>query len=472
MLLNDSINVLSRLRDTDREYIRDHAAILSPIRCLPPEILGEIFKYCLPMYSKDASNADIRATMLPSHICGYWRTVAIATSMLWSTVNMNVHAKNLESITALVATWFSRTRGYPLSFWLQGRHVQPIIDAILPYCESWQHVDLHLPLSMIDSFAPAQGRLPRLESLKIRPLYYPYSSSTLLIRMFEEAPSLRHLELGYALSTHAIHLPLAQLTSCHLACSIGKCLELLQRLFTLQTLNVILEYSINSIPPAITLELPLLPLLVSLTVTSKSTPAVFFDHLSLPVLRDFRFFEDKSAFTPIPFISLLSRSSCALQNFYLWGPIDGGDLIECLQHMPSLLHLSIRGAISDFRTFVGHLMPHILENRQVACLVPKLQTIEINPANDDFDSQNFANVVESRWKWEDTVEEASDRVERIHKVTILCVDSYHVHSWMVQLESLQDCAEEGLGVYVEATHSGDIHSLLEYPYSLSDSASE
>jgi len=112
------------------------------------------------------------------------------------------------------------------------------------------------------------------------------------------------------------------------------------------------------------------------------------------------------------------------------------------------------------------------ENRQVACLVPKLQTIEINPANDDFDSQNFANVVESRWKWEDTVEEASDRVERIHKVTILCVDSYHVHSWMIQLKGLRDCAEEGLGVYVEAVDSGDIHSLLTYPHSLSGSASE
>jgi hypothetical protein len=140
--------------------------------------------------------------------------------------------------------------------------------------------------------------------------------------------------------------------------------------------------------------------------------------------------------------------------------------------MPSLLHLSIIGTISDFRTFVDHLKPRTLENGQVTSLVPKLQTIEIFPDDDDFDPQNFANMVESRWIREDTVEEACDMIERIHKVTIVCVESYEVHSWMIRLEGLQDCVEEGLGVYVKATNSGDIHSLLTYPYSLSEILSE
>jgi hypothetical protein len=135
VLIDNVISMLSHRRETLHEYIWDHAAILSPIRRLPPEILGEIFKYCLPAYNERAANADIRATMLPSHVCGHWRRVAIATPMLWSMINMNAYEENVESITELVATWFSRTRGYPLSFWLQGGQVQPIIDAILPYCD-------------------------------------------------------------------------------------------------------------------------------------------------------------------------------------------------------------------------------------------------------------------------------------------------------------------------------------------------
>jgi len=285
--------------------------------------------------------------------------------------------------------------------------------------------------------------------------------------MFEEAPKLRHLELCYALTTYGIYFPLAQLTNCQLVCSIGKCFELLQRLFTLQTLDVTLTDDMHSIPATI-LELPLL---TSLIVNPSSTSGVFFDHLSLPALRDFQFFADRSAFTPISFISLLSRSSCVLQSFYLSGDLDGGDLIKCLQHMPSLLHLSIVGTISDFQTFVDHLKPRTLENGQVTSLVLKLQTIEILPEDDDFDLQNFVHVVKSRWKREDTVEEGCNMIERIHKVTIVSAESYQIHSWMVQLEGLQDCAEEGLGVYVEDGISGNIHSLLTYSYSLSESVS-
>jgi hypothetical protein len=43
------------------------ATLLSPVRRLPPELLGEIFRYCLP-HDYDEKGAH-KAVMLPSHVC-------------------------------------------------------------------------------------------------------------------------------------------------------------------------------------------------------------------------------------------------------------------------------------------------------------------------------------------------------------------------------------------------------------------
>src|ERR1700729_4648142 len=60
------------------------ATLLSPVRRLPPELLGEIFRYCLPhdYHEKGAHNA----VMLPSHVCKHWRDVALSTPPLWTNI--------------------------------------------------------------------------------------------------------------------------------------------------------------------------------------------------------------------------------------------------------------------------------------------------------------------------------------------------------------------------------------------------
>jgi hypothetical protein len=95
------------------------STLLSPVRFLPPELLGEIFRYCLPQ-DYDELGAH-KAVMLPSHVCKRWRDVALSTPALWTNIVLHVTDKTLESQTALVTDWVSRSGNLPLSFTLEGQ---------------------------------------------------------------------------------------------------------------------------------------------------------------------------------------------------------------------------------------------------------------------------------------------------------------------------------------------------------------
>ncbi|KAJ7607857.1 hypothetical protein FB45DRAFT_763676, partial [Roridomyces roridus] len=68
---------------------RRHEAILSSIRRVPPEILGEIFSWTLPCTLREAlepEDCDFDPTRSPwvlTHICSRWRAVAISIPSLW-----------------------------------------------------------------------------------------------------------------------------------------------------------------------------------------------------------------------------------------------------------------------------------------------------------------------------------------------------------------------------------------------------
>ncbi|KAJ7849592.1 hypothetical protein B0H13DRAFT_1573960, partial [Mycena leptocephala] len=63
-----------------------NAAILSPLRRMPPEILSEIFTLTLPSDRAvvERGKIDLRdSPWMLTRICGRWRTVALASSSLW-----------------------------------------------------------------------------------------------------------------------------------------------------------------------------------------------------------------------------------------------------------------------------------------------------------------------------------------------------------------------------------------------------
>ncbi|KAF9267050.1 hypothetical protein L218DRAFT_856841, partial [Marasmius fiardii PR-910] len=65
-----------------QRFVAKHRALLSPIRRVPADILGEIFFHSLPTDSLP-TRCSHSSPLLLSSICRSWRTVLLNTPRLW-----------------------------------------------------------------------------------------------------------------------------------------------------------------------------------------------------------------------------------------------------------------------------------------------------------------------------------------------------------------------------------------------------
>lgn len=77
-LARRTIEIYAAKREHQVQCRRAYTALLSPLRTLPPDILGEIFMYCQLHL--------ISARWTVSHVCQHWREAALTTSELWSNI--------------------------------------------------------------------------------------------------------------------------------------------------------------------------------------------------------------------------------------------------------------------------------------------------------------------------------------------------------------------------------------------------
>ncbi|KIK51663.1 hypothetical protein GYMLUDRAFT_181140, partial [Collybiopsis luxurians FD-317 M1] len=79
---------LEALLVKSKEYIEAHQALTSPIRQLPSETLAEIFIWCLPTDGQYSVRSLKQAPLIFTMICRTWRSVALNTPRLWSSIHI------------------------------------------------------------------------------------------------------------------------------------------------------------------------------------------------------------------------------------------------------------------------------------------------------------------------------------------------------------------------------------------------
>ncbi|KAJ7627844.1 hypothetical protein DFH06DRAFT_728234 [Mycena polygramma] len=79
-----------RRRAELRQAVKTYKAVVSPIRRVPPEILGEIFSYLVPSHFSEIDQLEPvvidHAPWSMTRVCRHWSAVALETPALWSTV--------------------------------------------------------------------------------------------------------------------------------------------------------------------------------------------------------------------------------------------------------------------------------------------------------------------------------------------------------------------------------------------------
>ncbi|THU90869.1 hypothetical protein K435DRAFT_675166, partial [Dendrothele bispora CBS 962.96] len=112
-------NLRSR-REKAVSYIHKHRRLLSPIRRIPPEIIAELFTYCLPSAhppTRDLSEAPLLLTL----VCKQWREIAFRTPYLWSSLHIYIPSTRVSDKEFMdrrkngIKQWLERSGNSPIS---------------------------------------------------------------------------------------------------------------------------------------------------------------------------------------------------------------------------------------------------------------------------------------------------------------------------------------------------------------------
>ncbi|KAJ7041232.1 hypothetical protein C8F04DRAFT_173183 [Mycena alexandri] len=89
--LQFTLNTLQAKHAELASEISQYDSILSPVRRIPPEIIGEIFLYFTPVMHPDSESRNHDRVNLPwklGHICHLWRAVSLSLEQLWSVLDL------------------------------------------------------------------------------------------------------------------------------------------------------------------------------------------------------------------------------------------------------------------------------------------------------------------------------------------------------------------------------------------------
>ena len=362
----------------------------SPISLLiPPEILSQIFLYCIPSEQFPIPSHN-EAPLLLTRISSYWRTLAINTPDLWSAFHIN-YKDPAEDIPA-TNLWLKRSTNRPLSLSLAidfgEQSQQAILDALCRHSSRWKHVRFdfrHLYCPPMYSLDIAEDSIPQLTTFEFHARDISSTNLSPITRLLKTAPKLREVTWvdDLADTNVLLELPLNQLNRLSLAMDHGTLdyIQILDRCSNLQHIRITrpLPYQIYQSKP-----LPLfLDKLTSLTISYDLTAVL--DHLVLPALKHVRIFtanhgSDKrgefpyptksysyesllhhshylhlqprvshtgnriEAWDPSPLLSLIDRSTCDISTLSLCAPMTENALLLCLSKTSAeLVSLELEG---------------------------------------------------------------------------------------------------------------------------------
>ncbi|KAF7364018.1 hypothetical protein MSAN_01060500 [Mycena sanguinolenta] len=140
------------------QTIKTYKAILSPIRCIPFEILGEIFYLVVweTFHSYPRLPVTQHAPWLFTRVSRRWSAVALGTPKLWSMILVDEGYRGQLPLTELC---LARSRNVPLNVKILYRrqhnaHVVEVLDVLLSLSDRWRTAEL-----MVESLSATTCKL-------------------------------------------------------------------------------------------------------------------------------------------------------------------------------------------------------------------------------------------------------------------------------------------------------------------------
>ena len=200
--------------DAAKQFLHSQLArrnALTPIYVLPPEVLALVFHFLVfedPACSREQNLGWIRAT----HVCRFWRQVALDDSSLWATIS------GISANIVLISEILARSRNAPLNINIRlgGRSGREVLRMFPPHLSHTRELRLHGPsMRHTDRVRRIYSReAPALEHFELMvpvesSITFRDSGGTTLFK--GQAPRLRTFSLSQVLIPWSL-IPRGQLT--------------------------------------------------------------------------------------------------------------------------------------------------------------------------------------------------------------------------------------------------------------------
>ncbi|KAJ7044962.1 hypothetical protein C8F04DRAFT_1067178, partial [Mycena alexandri] len=327
--LNEQIHDLVQRRDRAAEHVRQHRAIISPVRRLPPELLCEIF---------ELSFNDKGPPWHLGHICRSWRHTALSHPPLWSSIAIST--SSLENMTS-IQTQLLRSANAPLDIYWWNDPIDHDAhsswsDLVLPYSRRWRTLHVHNYGSRVgglDWLRPVKGRLDQLKELITTRCYVTEMQD---VDVFATAPNLRRAILSEADFTYGsppISITWGQITHYRGVYTPERQMEILSAAQDLLFCELGFVFA-TDVPFDSSTTPIILPRLRGLSLEM----IFLLSQFTTPVLETLILHDGGSLYLSVlpPFIQ---RSSCTLNKLVLKQCAIGPELIPVLRDLPALVYL-------------------------------------------------------------------------------------------------------------------------------------
>lgn len=311
--------------------------------CIPPELLSDIFLLCVP-YPCSGTPSERTSVISLSHVCQRWRSVALATSALWTCISFReMDADTICREVECARAWLSRSSMQPLSIMISLRSVigvESALEVFMPHYDRWREFNCGDTLSSFQSpkWHFLRGNLPLLEEVNMTIHVGSHLGNAL-----EMTPRLRRLKLSLSTFREPFSLldigtiPWHQIT--HLDVSLSgpsAAHEILKHAPRLETLSLSLNTSGWS---GISNDSALIahPVISSLRITGTRRFADYYmEHITLPALRQLSLRRPSLAAR-----RMLERSCCCLKSLTFIDYDRNSRIISFLELTPALERLSL-----------------------------------------------------------------------------------------------------------------------------------
>ncbi|KAJ7764258.1 hypothetical protein B0H16DRAFT_1799654 [Mycena metata] len=403
--LEDTISkvslVLSELRAQQQHRTESLAPLkcaLAPIRRIPPEILGEIFRLCDRMEVEDRfSETDIAdpaaAPLILGHVCSFWRTVSQNTPQLWDRVCLRSNVITPHTLQ-FIRTLFGRSRSLPLNVQIytssgdNGR----CLGLLWEFRERLQHLRLFLDSDdHLPTITPDHNPLPALKSLLIFIFQTLPSSEILLCRINRCHWDLPNCAFPWS------QLTFLQITMPIDAAAVRHILFQCVRLEQCSLNDIDCE---DYVPPTLPRTLNSL-LSFQLTPNLQGHSKEFVRSFTFPTLRALHLRTDTdnpfagSEFLDGPVVlELQARSHFGLKSLSFWGlAITLDNLLTFLRLIPSLQDLDMTYCDCVTNTLFSAFT--YVPGSSASLALPKLEMLKIQEITDNPDGSAVADMVDS-----------------------------------------------------------------------------